>query len=293
MDETGLALGVTNNVRVIGSTATKTSFKRSPEDREWVSIIETISASGTLLPPVVIFKGKSIQSTWYRPEYIPSWLYTVSENGWTSNKIGLEWLRQVFLPSTSPPTGEWRLLLIDGHGSHATVDFMWECWINKIYIYYLLPHSSHVLQPLDLTCFSPLKTRYRSQIAELAHLDDTAPVKKERFLRYYEKARNTGLTVSNIRSGWATAGIEPWNPDRVLNQARISTVATQAPKTPTKDRGSTTIGHKRMRSDQYLRTPQNRADLDAWIQTIGEQDTLPRTVHTLLFKTTKVIDRFT
>jgi hypothetical protein len=37
-------------------------------------------------------------------------------------------------------------------------------------ILYLPAHSSHVLQPLDLGTFSPLKSRYRKEIADLAYL---------------------------------------------------------------------------------------------------------------------------
>ena len=74
-------------------------------------------------------------------------------------------------------------------------------WQNDVYLYYLIPHSSHVLQPLDLTCFSVLKSRYRQLIADLASLSDSAPVKKAHFLEYYNKARNEGLTKHNIRAG--------------------------------------------------------------------------------------------
>src|SRR4051812_19682393 len=48
--------------------------------------------------------------------------------------IGLQWLRTIFIPQTSTGLGdsEYRLLLVDGHYSHATLDFMYECFINRI-----------------------------------------------------------------------------------------------------------------------------------------------------------------
>lgn len=153
MDETGLALGVTSDSRTIGHTDTRVEYKKSPEDRECVSVIEAVTPTGNLPPPAVIFKGKDLQTSWFRPEDTPSWQYTTSENGWTSNAIGIPWLHDIYLPVTSPPHGKRRLLLVDGHGSHATTEFMWECWVNNVYIFYLPPHSSHILQPLDLTCF--------------------------------------------------------------------------------------------------------------------------------------------
>ena len=219
MDETGIALGVCSNQAIIGTTATTSSYKATPENRKWVSIIETISAEGRRLQCLVIFKGQSLQTTWFSLSEIPDYLYTVSMNGWTSNDIGLTWLKQIFLPQTA--TEDYRLLLLDGHKSHATFEFMWTCYINRVVLVYLLPHSSHMLQPLDLACFSILKCRYRDQIANLARFDNASAVKKSRFIETYQKASNEGLSPYHIRSGWNAAGIHPWNPRKVIRSHQV------------------------------------------------------------------------
>jgi hypothetical protein len=228
MDETGCALGVCTNAQVLASSSKKKAYIKSPEDREWVSTIETISATGVKLQCLVIFKGKHLQSTWFPAQNAPDWLYTTSENGWTSNSIGYEWLRRIFIPNTSPSTGGHRLLLLDGHGSHIPIDFMWLCKINKIHLLYLPAHASHLLQPLDLAPFSVLKSRYRNEIRALSALDDAAPVKKERFVVSYNKARDEGLSERVIRAGWRAAGLCPYNPAVVL----LSSQVTGRPATP-------------------------------------------------------------
>ena len=81
MDETGKALGVCANSRVLASSRKKKTYKQSPENREWASIIECVSASGKKLRCAVIFKGQNLQTTWFPSESIPDWLYTTSENG--------------------------------------------------------------------------------------------------------------------------------------------------------------------------------------------------------------------
>ena len=60
MDESGIALGVCHNQRVLEISTTSSTFKKTPENREWVSIIGTISATGARLQPLVIFKGQSL-----------------------------------------------------------------------------------------------------------------------------------------------------------------------------------------------------------------------------------------
>jgi hypothetical protein len=82
-----------------------------------------------------------------------------------------------------------------------------------------------VLQPLDLSCFSPVKLKYWEQIAELASLDDAALIKKHRFIKYYYRAREEGLTARIIKSGWRASGIYPWNPRKGLESSQVKNKA--------------------------------------------------------------------
>lgn len=180
MDEMGTALGVCTNNRVLGSSEKQKrgrTYVAGPQNREWVSILETISATGEHIRPCIIFKGKALQTTWFE-EDVPDWIYTTSENGWTSNNIAFNWLVHVFIPETQPIEKQPRILLMDGHRSHITVNFLWTCKQNNIHPIFLPAHSSHVLQPLDLSVFSVLKQNYKKQIAELSYFDDAALVKK-------------------------------------------------------------------------------------------------------------------
>ena len=82
MEETGIALGICSNRIVLGAAGTKKTYLKTPGNREWVSIVETVSAEGVSLRFLVIFKGQSLQTTWFSHK-VPDWLYTTSENGWT------------------------------------------------------------------------------------------------------------------------------------------------------------------------------------------------------------------
>ena len=271
VDETGIALGVSRNANVIGSSSTDRTTIKSPEDREWVSIVETISALGRTLRPLVIFKGKTLQTSWFMSHKIPDWLYTASENGWTSNAICVRWLEQVFIPETTTSPPRPRLLLLDGHGSHATTEFMWKCFQNNIFLYYLIPHSSHVLQPLDLACFSPLKGAYRAHLLKIANIDDSAPIKKIRFVQYYELARRAGLSITNAQAGWRASGIYPWDPQKVLQ----STAVLKASQTPTPTALITTTMNPTL-DDIPVPTPINSQDLRRHITQYGGRSTTAR-----------------
>jgi hypothetical protein len=61
MDEVGTALGIYTNSMVLEDLKKKRIYVKSPQDREWVSMIETVSALGRTTRPVIIFKGKNLQ----------------------------------------------------------------------------------------------------------------------------------------------------------------------------------------------------------------------------------------
>ena len=78
-------------------------------------------------------------------------------------------------------------------------------------------HSSHLLQPLDVGCFSVLKQSYRRLIEQIIsrginHID------KHKFLPLYRQARQTALHQNNIQAGFAATGLVPYSPNRVLAQ---------------------------------------------------------------------------
>jgi hypothetical protein len=279
MDETGIALGVCSNSQVLASARKKKAYKATPENREWVSIIEAISSDGRRLNPVIIFKGKSLQTSWFPSTTIPDWFYTTSENGWTSNHLGLKWLTSVFLPftTTSPPSN--RLLILDGHGSHIDLDFQIECKVHKVELLYLPPHTSHILQPLDLASFGSIKASYRSQIAQLSAIDDAAPVKKERFITCYKKARDFGLSSHIIKAGWRASGLVPFNPSKVLSSSQV----IGRPITPPPQQQPQQL------STRLYRTPEGPKDISEVLRYFENSGTASREVRFLLGKMSKTL----
>ena len=204
MDEAGIMEGQGTNGLVVGSANRRFVQRKQPGSKAWTSFIECINAEGQALSPLVLFKGKTVQQQWFPTslELYKYWHFTATENGWTSDATALEWLEKVFIPFIAPQDPqEPRLLILDGHGSHETTNFMWLCFQHKIHLLFLPPHSSHVLQPLDLSIFSPLKSAYRKELSNLSLLTDSTPIGKRNFLYCYKKAREKSLVPWNIKAG--------------------------------------------------------------------------------------------
>ena len=128
---------------------------------------------GTAINPLIIFKGQNILQSWIPQEVISKWHFSANTKGWTSNLHGLEWLKRVFEPSTRAKATllngqlQQRLLICDGHDSHISGSFISHCIQNRISLLILPPHTSHVLQPLDVAIFGPLKKHLTTALSHL------------------------------------------------------------------------------------------------------------------------------
>jgi hypothetical protein len=124
----------------------------------------------------------------------------------------------------------YRLLIIDGHESHWPIDFQDCCKEKKIITICMPPHSSHLLQPLDVACFSPLKCSYGNAISALAR-SRIHYINKQTFLPAFKAAFEKTFTVKNICAGLRGAGLVPHNPEAVLSKLDVR-LRTPTPPQP-------------------------------------------------------------
>lgn len=218
MDETGFAVGTTQSTRIIIDSTQKSNWKVTPGKQEWITAIECVSATGRALSPMVIFKAKDTNSRWI-PEGAPfNWRFSTSNSGWTSNSHGFEWLRTVFEPESRQKSKEKpRLLIADGHASHITANMIALCMENNIDLLILPPHCSHLLQPLDVGVFGPLKKYHAYETDRLLRAGINRFQRAE-WVTLYQTIRLKALSVENILSGWRGAGLVPFSERRVLSK---------------------------------------------------------------------------
>ena len=95
----------------------------------------------------------------------------------------------------------------------------------------LLPaHSSHLLQPLDVGIFGPLKTAISSQLDRLIRTG-VSRVQKVEWLDAYIKARAIAFSSRNILSSWKGAGLVPFSPSHILRRISSGRNTTSTPPT--------------------------------------------------------------
>jgi hypothetical protein len=239
MDETGFSIGTLQSTRVIVDSSLRTRFQAHPGRQEWVSTVECICIDGSKIAPFIIFKGQNVLQSWIPQEVLHKWYFSANSKGWTSNLHGLEWLKRVFEPQTREKATQnghlqQRLLICDGHDSHISGSFISHCIQNRISLLILPPHTSHVLQPLDVSIFGPLKQHLTTALSHLNEAQLTH-IQKSEWMRAYIQAREAAFSVLNIESAWRGSGLEPFQPQRVIRAATLPPTYTvpQRPRTPT------------------------------------------------------------
>jgi len=142
----------------------------------------------------------------------------VSANGWTDSEHAIHWVIHHFDIYTKPSNNQFRLLILDGHESHIFLGFIRACEERRIVPICLPPHSTHLLQPLDVGCFGTLKAVYSNLVNIHARQFDIAKVSKARFLEMYATARSQAFTETNTRNAFKAVGLHPLDPQRVLSK---------------------------------------------------------------------------
>ncbi|KAJ4176326.1 hypothetical protein NW759_17773 [Fusarium solani] len=268
VDEGGIMAGFGLDSLVIGSSdPRRKTFLKGSQSRTWTSFIEAATATGRLLKPGIIFKGKELQQQWFIDELreVADWYYITSDNGWTDNHIAVEWLREVYIPQTQPEDeSDARLIILDGHRSHVSDEWMATCFLNNVYCCYLPAHCSHGLQPLDNGPFNASKAAYRKELQKLTSLTDSAPVDKVNFIRAYAKAREVGMTKKNILSGWRVTGNWPVSRRKALIHPEIqpdkkeTTPASDGPSDGQRDSDNTPKTSRHIRDLGKNKSPSTR-----------------------------------
>jgi hypothetical protein len=241
-DESGFRLGHSQNTMVVTATESRRRPKALVSDStQWQTVIACVNAQGWSVPPYVIFAGKEMNRAWFHC-LPPTWKLGVSPKGWTSFDHGTSWIKHFNEYTKHRTVGQKRLLILDGHESHMTPEFEAFCKEEGIVTLCMPPHSSHLLQPLDVGCFGPLKRAYSKRITRLGSVGYHYLIKED-FLPELSLAYKAAFTPTTIRSSFRGSGLLPLDPEAVLSKLTLRQKTPTLPPPPS--------------SQELYQTPQN------------------------------------
>ena len=230
MDEMGLRIGVGRGQWVIVPADDQYLSRFSHiigvhGDRDQCTIIKSVSAAGTCIPPMAIMKGVVILKRWFAelPPELDNLLVGTSDSGYSNDTLFFQWLQHWEHFTRISRRGKYRMLLLDGYDSHLTYSALKFCEQQKVVIVLLPPHTSHFLQPLDVSVFQQWK-HHHSQALDQNVRQGVGPLKKNSFFACLKEIRERTLIERVIKAGFRKCGFFPFQPRVVLEQLVVDGV---------------------------------------------------------------------
>eukprot|EP00794_Sanderia_malayensis_P021114 gene21114-23182_t len=263
-DETGITC-VHKPVKVIAPKGKRVvASVISGERGQTTTIICAMSATGSFVPPLMIFKRKRMN-----PELIerapPGTIGGVSDSGWVDTDLFFKFVKH-FLKHTKCSKDSKVLLILNGHKSHTKnielIDYAKE---NGLSLLSLPPHTSHKLQPLDRSFLKGLKSGFNVACNSWLRKHPARRITVDKLGELFSEAYLKSATVENAVSGFKTTGIHPFNSGIVPDAEYLQDPREAA---STEDRAAT-MEPTSVPSDQPIEDTQNEHQVTTMEPTPG------------------------
>ncbi|KAF9223040.1 DDE-domain-containing protein, partial [Gyrodon lividus] len=225
-DETGFQPGGGQTVTSRNSPNPSGPIPDTDGNCENITVIVTICADGDEIPPTVIYKGQSFSTSWHQGNSIKASV-AHSKKGWTDKVLGQLWIQDFNQKTHDKANGQAQLLLVDGHNSHYTKDFLNYARLNNIHVLCYPAHATHIYQGLDVVVFGPLKNAWTKECDEFES-STRQKVMKANFISIYSKAHQKAITAEIIHTAFRVTGVWPFNPEVVTVDMMAPSFETSA-----------------------------------------------------------------
>ena len=186
-----------------------------------VSLMFACSADGKFLPPYVVYKAERLMDTWVMGGPIGT-RYNRTKSGWFDGYCFKDWLQRQAVPYFNNLQNDApRVLIGDNLSSHLSADIIEICEVNNIKMIFLPPNSTHLLQPLDVAIYGPMKAAWRKVLTQWKQREGKyyTTLPKPQFPRLlFDLLNSEGMKNKKqyAVSGFKTTGLFPVNRTRVI-----------------------------------------------------------------------------
>lgn len=132
------------------------------------------------LPPYIIHRAKKLFDIWMPKNSYPGTRFNATPSGWSEETTFYDWLTKQFVPSVKDVVKPV-LLVMDGHYSHLSTRIIKCAMDNEIHIECLPPHTTTILQPLDVVTLAKLKSSWRKILSKHYRETNAEVISKTKF----------------------------------------------------------------------------------------------------------------
>lgn len=209
LDETGTTT-VQKPKKIIALKGSKQLNKVTSGERgTLVTSCCIVSATGSSLPPAMVFPRKN-----FKPYMInkapPGTLGLAQPTGWMNSQLFADVMRH-FVRVTGSSKDNPSLLIVDNHESHLSPEALNIAKDNGVTLLTIPPHTSHKLQPLDVSVFGPLQKYYNAALDSWMMRNPGVPMSIYSVAEIFGISFEKAMTPVNIKSGFLKTGIFPFD----------------------------------------------------------------------------------
>ena len=171
-----------------------------------ITCIGACNAIGNSIPPFLVHKGKHLTED-LTVGASAGCGFTITESGGSNSQVFQTYLKDHFMKFAVRNDDKHILILYDGSSTHISVELIEWSLSKKIVLFVLPPHSSHLLQPLDVGCFSPLKKAFNSIAHKYLKQHAGQVLNRYNMPNMICRAYNIAMTPTNIQHSFKKTGI--------------------------------------------------------------------------------------
>ncbi|OQR83373.1 jerky-like protein [Achlya hypogyna] len=192
-----------NVVAVRGSKNVWTTESPTPAHLTYVACV---SAAGHVQPSLFIMPGSRVTAEIAAAAYIEDCRVMTSESGFMNSTIFILWLDMFSsaIPATSP---RLVVLFFDGQKSHISPEIIKRGAVLGILLVCLPLNATHLVQPLDVAVFGPLKKAVRATIRDFMVSSGSSNMSKAQAIKLACDGWKSGMHETNAISGFAATGL--------------------------------------------------------------------------------------
>jgi len=229
-DETGVMTVPNKTSKIISMKGKKQVGTLVSAERGTLVTAEIcFNALGNYIPPLFVFPRKKTNPL-FEVGAPPETVIACHPSGWMHSEIFAPTWFNHFLHYTKPTAEDPVLLIFDGHATHTkNLTLIEMARENHVHILVIPPHTSHRLQPLDVSFMGPLNTYYEQEVRVWLRNHPGKVVTIYQVAALFGAAYQKAATSSTALSGFAKTGICPFNPHTFQDYMFAASETTDKP----------------------------------------------------------------
>lgn len=268
VDETGITTCPKKMSKIVGQCGKKQiGGITSGERGVLTTIIMCMNAAGNYMPPhFIIPRQRPVPGI--LDDAPPGSTVSFHPSRWIQTSIFNDWFDE-FLLFSKPSIDKPVLLLLDGHATHVkNIDLITKARENHVHLLCFPPHTTHRLQPLDVSLMYPLSTYYSEEVRKWHVNHPGRVVTVHQIPKLFKPSFLKACSMETAVNGFEKTGICPINPDIFPEWMFAPAETTDIPNVPDVPNADADTSDNTVINEQSL---QNEETLPLKILTVSGQ----------------------